>query len=94
MAKIAGLSNYTRMWNKALYNQLISSTPSNLLKKLQDTILGLGQVTFLQMLMHLRETYGKITKAELDHNEKTSVDFTINIFCDAVSQSSVRLKFW
>ena len=50
----------------ALRNQLITSNPITLLQDLQDTILGLGQVTCSQRLMKLRVTYGKITQTELD----------------------------
>ena len=63
---------------KTLYMQLIASTPRTFPKKLQDHILGLGQINFLQMLKNLHETYSKINQAELDHNENTSDSFTIN----------------
>ena len=47
---------------KSLWNQLV------FFQELQDSILGLGQVTCLQMLTRLHETYSNITQANMDHN--------------------------
>ena len=47
---------------KSLCNQYIAATPSTLLHKVQDHILGLRQVNILHMLTHLNETYNKITQ--------------------------------
>ena len=42
------------------------------------------------MLTHLRETYGKITQSELNHNDNTSVAFTIiNILQGCVGKIDV-----
>ena len=65
--------------DKALRNQLVSATPITFLQELQDYILGISQVKFFQMLKHLRETYGKTTQVNINHNENTSAASTVNI---------------
>ena len=37
---------------------------------MQDSILGLGQVTCLQMLTHLRNIYGNNKKSDIGYKEK------------------------
>ena len=81
--------------DKALCNKLTASTPITFLQELQDQILGLRQVTFLQMLTHLRETYCKITQSELNQNENTSVAFTIiNILQGCVGKIDVFKRIY
>jgi hypothetical protein len=54
--------------DKALRNQLITATPAVFLQARKDPILGFGQRTCLDLLSHLRSTYGEITPEELDQN--------------------------
>ena len=55
---------------KSLCKQMTSVNPKTFLEELQDPILGLGQVTYLQMLTNLRKKYGTTTQSKLDNNEK------------------------
>jgi hypothetical protein len=52
--------------DKALRNQLITATPAVFLQAIKDPTLGFGQRTCLDLLSHLRSTYGEITPEELD----------------------------
>jgi hypothetical protein len=54
--------------DKALRNQLILATPPAYVRSLYDDTLGFGNVTCLQLLLHLWHNYGRITQAELDAN--------------------------
>jgi hypothetical protein len=54
--------------DKALRNQLILATPSAYVRALYDDTLGFGNVTCLQLLIHLWHNYGRITQTELDAN--------------------------
>ena len=55
--------------DKALCNHLILAIPCNFLQEIKDTILGLGQVTCLQIITNLRENYVKITQDDLEYNK-------------------------
>jgi hypothetical protein len=54
--------------DKALRNQLILATPPAYIRALYDDTLGFGNVTCLQLLLHLWHNYGRITQTELDAN--------------------------
>ena len=56
--------------DKALKNQFIEVTLSTSPQELKDPILGLGQVTCLKILTHLRKTYDKITQSKTEKNNK------------------------
>ena len=52
--------------DKALKNQFIEVTLRTSPQELKDPILGLGQVTCLKILTHLRKTYDKITQSKME----------------------------
>jgi hypothetical protein len=54
--------------DKALRKQLIEATPATYLQDLRDPNLGYANTTCLQLITHLRETYGAIEQEELDSN--------------------------
>lgn len=54
--------------DKALVRQIIAATPDNYLAALCDREYGYGAVTALQLLNHLKSTYGAITNADRDDN--------------------------
>jgi hypothetical protein len=55
--------------DKALCNQLILATPPAYIWALYNDTLGFGNVTCLQLLLHLCwHKYGRITQTELDAN--------------------------
>jgi hypothetical protein len=56
--------------DQALRNQLIEATPPTYLQTVKDPLLGFGQVSTLDILTHLRATYGTITPEELDKNNE------------------------
>jgi hypothetical protein len=52
--------------DKALVRSIIAATPLTYIETLSDPELGFAQVTALQLLTHLRTTYGAITAADRD----------------------------
>jgi hypothetical protein len=54
--------------DKALRKQLIEATPATYLQDLRDPNLGYANTTCLQLITHLRDTYGAIEQEELDSN--------------------------
>ena len=59
--------------DKALRNQLIEAVPAVYITTLSHPQMGFGKVTCLQILTHLKTTYGKITDAELEANTATMI---------------------
>ena len=57
----------------ALKSQLLAAVDDAFVNKLIDPLWGYGQATVLQLLTHLRETYGPITPDQLDKNAATLV---------------------
>jgi hypothetical protein len=57
--------------NKSLRNQLIAAVPLLYIEDLLDDTIGWGNITCLQLLDHLWETYGTITAAKLEANLAT-----------------------
>ena len=55
--------------DKALRNQLIAATPAVYLQDLRDPNLGFASTTCLELITHLRETYGEISQEDLDANQ-------------------------
>jgi hypothetical protein len=54
--------------DKALRKQLITATPEVYLQDIRDPILGYANITCLDVITHLRETYGEISQEDLDAN--------------------------
>ena len=50
----------------ALKSQLLVAVDDAFINELNDPLWGYGQVTALQLLTHLRDTYGRITPDQLD----------------------------
>jgi hypothetical protein len=55
--------------DKALRKQLIIATPEVYLQDIKDPILGYANTTCLEIITHLRDTYGEISQEDLDANE-------------------------
>jgi hypothetical protein len=64
------MDNFQLYYNvdKALRNQLLAATPEAFIQTIKDPYLGFGQRTCLDVITHLRTTYGEITPNELDKN--------------------------
>jgi hypothetical protein len=56
--------------DKALVRQIIAATPPTYIEALNDPDYGYANVTCLEMLTHLKTTYGRITIAEKDANHQ------------------------
>lgn len=56
--------------DKALLRQLIAATPAIYIDVLSDPDYGYTNVTCLEMLLHLKTAYGKISIAERDANQQ------------------------
>jgi hypothetical protein len=54
--------------DKALVRAIIAATPSTYIDALADAELGYANVTTLQVLQHLQDTYGVMTAADRDAN--------------------------
>ena len=57
----------------ALKSQLLVAVDDAFVSELSDPLWGYGQVTVLQLLTHLRETYGLITPDQLDENAASHI---------------------
>eukprot|EP00978_Attheya_sp_CCMP212_P013088 scaffold32736_cov48-Attheya_sp.AAC.3 len=55
--------------DKALHKQLITATPEVYLQDIKDPVLGYANTTCLDIITHLRDTYGEISQEDLDANE-------------------------
>ena len=55
----------------ALKSQLLAAVNDAFVNELNDPLWGYGQVSGLQLLTHLHETYGRITPDQLDENAAT-----------------------
>lgn len=55
--------------DKALLRQIIAACPPSYINALSNPVLGFASVTCLQMLTHLKTTYGRITMAEKEANQ-------------------------
>ena len=53
-----------------LRNLLIAAVPAIFIRTLSDPVFGFANVTCLELLTHLRTTYGNITDLELEANKK------------------------
>eukprot|EP00978_Attheya_sp_CCMP212_P021779 scaffold64028_cov57-Attheya_sp.AAC.4 len=53
----------------ALHKLLIAATPEVYICRIKDPLIGFGQVTTLEILTHLRTTYGKISPEDLEENQ-------------------------
>jgi hypothetical protein len=64
------MDNFQLYYNvdKALRNQLLAATPEAFIQTIKDPYLGFGQRSCLDVIIHLRTTYGEITPNELDKN--------------------------
>ena len=51
--------------------QLLAAVNNEYVNELSDQLWGYGKVTILQLLTHLRTTYGMITPDQLDENAAT-----------------------
>jgi hypothetical protein len=56
--------------DNALRQQLIAACPNRFINALNDPEFGYNNVTTLQLLTHLWNTYGRITSSDLDENDK------------------------
>eukprot|EP00978_Attheya_sp_CCMP212_P008993 scaffold21179_cov47-Attheya_sp.AAC.4 len=56
--------------NKALRNQLIAATPDTYLQELRDPDLGYANTSCLEIITHLRDTYGEIAQEDLNANQQ------------------------
>eukprot|EP00978_Attheya_sp_CCMP212_P014158 scaffold35966_cov68-Attheya_sp.AAC.1 len=56
--------------DKALRNQLIAATPDTYLQELRDPDLGYANTSCLEIITHLRDTYGEIAQEDLDANQQ------------------------
>jgi hypothetical protein len=56
--------------DKALRNQLIAATPDTYLQELRDPYLGYANISCLELITHLRDTYGVISQEDLDANQQ------------------------
>ena len=54
-----------------LKSQLLAAVDDAFVNEVSDRLWGYGQVTVLELLTHLRETYGLITSNQLDENAAT-----------------------
>ena len=63
--------NTYRKTGVAVRSQLLAAVDDAFVNELSDLLWGYGQVTILQLLTHLRETYGMITPDQLDENAAT-----------------------
>ena len=54
-----------------LKSQLLAAVDDAYVNELNDPLWGYSQVTVLQLLTHLRETYGRITPDQVDKNAAT-----------------------
>jgi hypothetical protein len=63
--------NTYRKTGVAVKSQLLAAVDDAFVNELSDPLWGYGQVTILQLLTHLRETYGLITPDQLDENAAT-----------------------
>jgi hypothetical protein len=54
--------------DKALLRTIIEATPVTYIEALSDTEFGFANVTTLQMLTHLRDTYGALTPVDRENN--------------------------
>jgi hypothetical protein len=55
-------------FNKAPLNQLQEAAPKVYISAILDPVIGIGNTTCITLLIHLHDTYGTITEAELDKN--------------------------
>ena len=58
---------YNRVDN-ALRNQIIACTPEVYIRTMRNPITGYGRITALELLTHLKLTYGRITQNEMTLN--------------------------
>ena len=54
-----------------LKSQLLAAVDDAFVNEVSDRLWGYGQVTVLELLTHLRETYGRITPNQVDKNAAT-----------------------
>jgi hypothetical protein len=54
--------------DKALVRSIIDATPATYIEALSDTDFGYANVTTLQLLTHLRDTYGALTPVDRENN--------------------------